>query len=172
MSSLLAQIKAGKRNVKVLDYPGVEGLQVALRVLSNQEIQDAILAAEQLFKERGLEITDSNRDAYSDERATQVLARALREPENPNKPFAASAKELRGLLEKEEKDLLLQEYYDFEQAVSPRINRMTEEEFEELWSSLKKSPELSSALNSCTLSGLITYLASRPANSQTGSGST
>jgi hypothetical protein len=169
--SQLAQIKAGKRNIKIIDYPGVEGQQVALRVLSNQEIQDAVFSAEQLFKEQGFDVSRTNQDAYDDERSTQILARALREAENPNKPFAASAKELRGLLEKEEKELLLQEYTDFEQACSPRINKMSEKEFEELWQSLKKSPQLSSVLNSSTLSGLITYLASRPANLPTDSGS-
>jgi hypothetical protein len=170
--SLLEKLKAGKRNVRELPFPGTEQT-VILQVLNSQDLQDAIFAAERRFKGAEMETSGTAYDAYQAERATQILFRALRDPEDPKKPLAATADEMRKLLQNEETELLLKEYLDFERECSPNILKMTDEDFEALWEDIKKNPLLSSSsLSSAALRGLITFLASRPAKSQTDSGST
>lgn len=170
--SLLAKLKSGKKNIKAINFPGTEK-PAALQVLSNQDFQDAVFAAELKFKSSDIAVTPSTLDAYEDERTTQVLFRALRDPDDPSKSFAGSVDELRKLVSKEEKEILVDEYNSFERESSPRFSQLSEEEFEKLWSDVKKSPQMfSSSLSSGTLRGLINYLACRHVSSQTDNGST
>ncbi len=170
--SLLEKIKAGKRHARVIKFPGSDE-DVALQVLSNHDIQEAVFAAENLFKRAGMEITGSTMDAYEDERTTQILFRALRDPADPKKPFASNVDELRKGLTKAEKEVLVREYYDHERECSPDFAHIPDEEFEEIWAELKKNPQtLSSVSSSTMLRGLLTYLASLPSNSPTDSGFT
>ncbi len=173
MGSLLERLKAGKRNVRIIDFPGAADARVALRVLSTQELQDAAIATEELFKARGVEIGVGVIDAYQGERSTQILFRALRDPDDPNKPFAATVDELRGQLMRGEMDALEAAYSDFQAECSPDMAEMSAADFEKIWDELKKSPRAHmSGLSSATLRGLITFLASRQQSSPTGSGST
>lgn len=170
--SLLEKLKAGTRNIRVLKFPGTDE-DVAVRVLSAQEIQDSVFAAETLFKKAEVDVSASTLDAYEDERTTQILWRALRDPENQKEPFAATVAELRKGLTRAEKSILADLYNEFEKECSPDFMAMTDTEFEELFETVKKNPEqLTSNLSSPMLRGLLRYLASRPSTLPTGSGST
>ena len=170
--SLLEKLKAGKNNVRNVRFPGSDG-EVAIQILSSQEVQDSIFAAETLFKKAGVEVSASTLDAYEDERTTQILWRALRDPDQPKEPFAATVGELRKDLTQAEKSILAELYNGFERECSPDFVTMTDGEFEELFEVVKKNPDpLTSDLNTGTLRGLLRYLASRPSKSPTASGST
>jgi len=169
--SLIEKLKAGTRNVKTIKFPGIED-DIVLQILSNADTQDAVFAAERRFKGEEMPISSSTLDAYEDERTTQILFRALRDPDNHKKPFSASADELRKLLTKEQKDYLAAEYTAFEDECSPRLDNMTDEKFDEIWEEVKKKPAVLNFLSSGTQKRLLLFLASRQLNSQTLSGST
>lgn len=169
--SLLEKLKAGKRNIKIVKFPRTDQ-NVAIQVLSNQEIQDSIFAAENIFKVKEQTVSSSTFDAYEDERTTQILFRALRDPEDAKIPFAATVDELRKNLDVE-KDSLIADYNALKQECSPQLDSMTDDDFEKLWEDIKKNPEIQlSFLNSGLQRRLLQYLASRPATSQKASGST
>lgn len=169
--SLIEKLKAGKRNVKIIKFPGTDQ-NVMLQVLSNAETQEAVFASERRFKAEDIVVDKTTLDAYQDERTTQILFRALRDPQDAKKAFAASADELRASLTKDEKDILVTELDAFQDECSPNIVKISDEEFDTLWESLKKSPEtVSSFLSSAMLKRLLLYLASRPATLPTDSGS-
>ena len=108
MSSLLEKLKAGKRNVRIIRFPGTEQ-KAALRALSNADLQEAAFATENHFKSKNIEITTTTIEAYEDENTTQILFRALRNPDDPDQPFAKSVDELRSLLTRDEKDYLAEQ---------------------------------------------------------------
>jgi len=169
--SRLARLKAGKRNTKVVAFPGSDD-QVALRPLTLAERQAAVFAAEGVFQSAGVKFDVATSDAYADEVSTQVLALALRDPDDPDKSFASSADELRRNLSLDEKTALIELYNEFEEDCSPRLGEVTDEEFKSLLSEVKKSPESLNFLNSSTLRRLALSLVSELATSQKGSGST
>jgi hypothetical protein len=170
--SLLEKLKGGTRNTKLIVFPGTEA-EAMLRILSNQEVQDSVFAAETLFDKADVAIRASTLDAYEDERTTQMLFRALRDPSDPKQPFAATVGELRSLLTKAEKDSLVRLYEECEREYSPDFTRMSDAEFEELWEQVKKNPSILSNVSGLgMLKGLLRYLASQPWISPTGSGST
>jgi hypothetical protein len=170
--SLIEKLKAGRRNIKTIKFPGTDD-DLILRVLSNAEIQEAVFAAERRFKAEDIPILDSTRDVYNDERTTQILFRALRNPKDAKKALFSSDDELRALLTRDEKEILSQEYEAFQSECAPHPETMSDEEFDNLWEALKKSPETAlNFLSSGTLKRLLLYLASRPATSPTDSGST
>lgn len=170
--SLIEKLKAGARNTKVIKFPGTEE-KIILKVLSNFEVQEAVFASERRFKTEDILVTKTCLDAYEDERTTQLLFRALRDPSDGKKSFASTADELRKLLTKEEKDVLVAEYEAFEKECAPQLADMTDKEFDELWEALKKNPKtVSNFLSSGVQKRLLLYLASRPATLPTDSGST
>lgn len=160
MSSLLEKLKGGKRNTRKIKFPGTDQ-DMVLRVLSNAEIQEALFATENRFKAKKIKISSTTVEAYEDENATQILFRALRDPQDPDRPFAENADELRKLLTRDEKDILVDAYNGLEKEVSPSVTKLSEKELEDLFEGLKKTPENGNNLSFSTLKRLIIYLASR-----------
>lgn len=160
MSSLLEKLKAGKRNVRIIKFPGTEQ-NAALRALSNADLQEAAFATENHFKSKNIEITTTTIEAFEDENTTQIMFRALRNPDDPDQPFAKSVDELRSLLTRDEKDILVEQYNEFEKEVSPSAENLTNAEMDDLFEQLKKKPETGKGLSSATLRKLIVFLASR-----------
>jgi hypothetical protein len=162
--SLIEKLKAGKKNTKVIKYPGTDE-DVCMQILSNEDLQAAAFATEHHFKQAGIEVNQVTMDSYDDERTTQILFRVLREPADPKKGIAATVDELRRHITQEEKEVLVREFSEFRQECSPDFRGMSNEEFETLWKDLKKNPETLLSFSSSTmLKGLLLYLASRPAN--------
>jgi hypothetical protein len=144
-----------------------------LQILSNADCQQAAFDTERTFRAEEIVYQQSTKDAYEDELTAQILFRALRDPGAPKEPLTKTVLELKQLLTREQKDALVLEYEAFEQECSPQLVKMTNQEFDELWEALKKSPESRlSFLNIGMQRRLLLYLASRPAISQTDSSST
>lgn len=160
MLSLLEKLKAGKHITQTIKWPGTD-IDVALRALSNADIQHAMFEAEAHFKKNEIELSLSTAELFEDEQTTQILARALRDPEDPSKPFAKDADELRRLITRDEKDILVDSYNAFIKEVSPSGKVLSESEIKDLFERLKKNPALGNNLNLITLRRLLTYLASR-----------
>src|SRR5687768_2006172 len=89
--SLLGQLRAGKKATKVVTWPNSE-LKVLLRPLSNTEAQECIAHAIRRFGELGIpHESQFYRVEFEDECCVQILARACRMPDAPEKPFARDA---------------------------------------------------------------------------------
>lgn len=162
MSDLLARLKAGRsalRHVKLGD------VEFALRILTEQDYLDAGVEALEAMKARGLDFGMASADLFEAEKATQLLMRALVDPQSGT-PVALSPKQLREALSSQDKTWLIERYIDHEKVYSPSERHMTEEQFAELLETVKKTPE-TARLNdssSATLRRLITSLVSPPAN--------
>lgn len=161
--SLLEKLKSGKRNIRIIKFPGTDQ-DVALRVLSNAEVQDALFATEDHFKQRKIEVSATTVEAYEDENTIQILARALRDPKDLKQPLAADVDQLREIITLEEKNDLVREYDAFEIEVSPSTETIEDDELDRIFDEVKKKPETGSELNTYTLRKLIIYLASRQSN--------
>lgn len=163
MTSRLAKIKGGTRNVTLKKYPGTDQA-VAIRVLTNAEIQAALFATVEHFKRAGIEVNAATVEAFDDEHTTQLLAVALRDPDDPGQPFATNAHQLRGLMTSDEKEILVDAYEAFKAEVSPSPDEMSEDELLRLCEELKKKPEIGNTLNICVLRRLLPYLAGPPSS--------
>ncbi len=174
--NLLDKLKAGKKNVRKLNFPGTdEG--VGLTVLTEAEVQQAIFAAERHFKDCGIEISSTTLGAYNAEVNIQLLALALVDPrkgDSPGRPYAPafrSADELRNNITREARDALVEEYNAFEDECSPSPLRMSVEAYETLFEDIKKNAGTPGRdLSFRTLKGLITFLANRELKSPKDSG--
>ena len=120
------KFKAGKRNTKTIKFPGTDQ-DIIITVLSEAELQDAALATEKLFKFSGIEINPRTLDIYESEKTTQILYRALRDPEDSG-PIASNIKEFRSLLTTDEKDILVEEYLSFKIECSLNIDTTSKKE--------------------------------------------
>ena len=173
MSSLLHRLKAGKRNAKTVKFPGTDH-DVMVRVLTSGEVQLAEFAAEKVFEQREVRLHEGTIEAYEKEKTLQMLHLALRDPKDPEKTFAASADELRGLIEDAERSVLVAQYQELQDECSPLLEELSEERFQEVLDEVKKSQggAASSISNTALLQRLVMSLASPPATSPTDSGST
>ena len=171
MSDLLQRLKLGTSNRKLISWPGTN-TQVMLRVLSQQEHQEAAFATERLFKNEKIEVNLITSSEYDNEMATQLLYRAMHDPEKPEEAICSIA-EFRRSLSKEEKKSLIDEYQAFEKECSPSPEGLTDDEFAAILESLKKKPETTiSGISSISLlKKLLLFTVSPPQNSQADNGS-
>lgn len=175
--SLLEKLKAGKKNVKVIDFPGMEPAEtIGISVLTEAETQAAAMETERLFKKAGLDFTAGISDAYQAEQNTQLLFHALVEPalsgDGSHRPYFKTVDEFRSLITRTIKDALTDEYNAWEQECGPNPLTLSDQELEAVFEDVKKNPQHGSGLSISTLRKLVTYLASRPAASPEASGST
>src|SRR5450759_4032023 len=108
---LIEKLKAGKRNIKTIKFPGTDDI-IGLAVLTEAETQEALFAAERLFKENQIEISATTISAYNSEANTQTLVRALVNPakkkeDGTYEQYFESIGEFRSLILRETKDLLI-----------------------------------------------------------------
>lgn len=172
--NLIEVLKAGKKHIKTLKFPGTE-FEVGLCVLTDGEVQDAVFSTEQRFKEKGIEITATTLATYNRELNTQMLFRALvdplkQRPDGTYEPIFKKVDELR-LATADQKNELIEEYNAFEAQCSPSPVKMTDDEFDALFEDIKKNPLTGNDLSLQTARRLILYLASRPQNLPKDSGS-
>jgi hypothetical protein len=137
--SVLDKIKGGKRDLRIVKFPGTDQ-DVALRVLSSEELQEVAFATEKLFADKNIKVTATTIGAYEDENTTQILFRALRDPIDPDQPFAKDVDELRRLLVAGEKDILVELYSAFEQETSSFEITVSEEEEDGPFEKSKQNP--------------------------------
>jgi len=88
--SLLATMRQGKRYHKSGTLPG-DGAPFLWQVLTRGEKQDCLAAALRRFEELGIPAELRSYHDLEDEVTVQVLCRAMRDPEDASRAFAASA---------------------------------------------------------------------------------
>lgn len=164
--SLIERIYAGKRNFRVILWPG-SSMRAKLRILGRGEIQEAQRAAHDHFKTLELSPDElHNMESYEDEKTIQILYRSLAsaEAEEEGKPIADSIDEFRILLSRRDQMALVHEYELLEDECAPDVDRMSETQLGSFIEVLKKNPEetLSSVRDIAFARRLLRSLASPP----------
>lgn len=161
MSDLLSRLKAGRSAIASVKIGEVE---FGLRVLTEQDYLEAGFATEAAMKAADMALSVSTADLFEDEKASQLLARALVDP-STNKRAAVSAKALREALTRGDRSYLAECYLEHEKQFSPSERSLSDKEFAGLIEEVKKNPETPrlNDLNFATLKRLITALVSPPA---------
>jgi hypothetical protein len=172
MSDLLATLKAGKLNCCEINFPGTDK-KVRLVVLSTQDTLDASLAADRLFAQEKIVPAFHNINTFENEKTTQMLFRALRDPETGD-PVTQNISEFRRMLTNEERNALIEEYNVLAERCNPSPIEMPADEFDALIENVKKNPlETIGNISSLqTLKRLSLFLAEGLANLQKDNGST
>jgi hypothetical protein len=173
---LIEKLKAGKRNIKEIKFPGTDET-IGIAVLTEAETQEALFATERLFKEKGIEVSATIVSAYNSEANTQTLFRALVNPAKKKEDgtfeqYFSSIDEFRSLIGREAKDILIEEYNSFEEEISPSPLKLSEKALERIFTEVKKNPMLGNALSLNTLRQLTMYLVNQVSILQKDNGST
>lgn len=150
----------------------VNGVELALRVLTEQDHQIAAMAADAMLIKHETELTMSTADAFEAEKALQLITLATLDPEKKTQAFK-DADEARSILIRADRDLISEKYLDHERTFSPSGRNLTEAEFEGLLEEVKKNPATPRliALSGDGLRKLIVSLADQLSISQKASGS-
>jgi hypothetical protein len=173
----------GKRYLRDVALPkspnGAEGM-VGVTILVPLEVQESEGAAlkhcRAMATQYGLTLDELLRYSptmLEDERITQVLSRALRQPGAVDAPWAGVGK-LRTLLTMEQQRALFAAYCEVQQEVSPFVDRLTAEELDGVIDVLGKGsapPELLAYSSGASLRALIGSLARRLRSGATASSS-
>lgn len=101
--------KPEKIEFRRIKFPGTDQ-DLILRSITRKEIREIIQATREHLRKKTSKINSIALDALEHEATIQTLFRAMRDPEDPGKPFAASADEVRNLLTVAEKDILTREH--------------------------------------------------------------
>jgi len=149
MTNILEQLKLGTANVRLIDFPGTTR-KVALRVLSIAERQEAVFSTERHFKAEKIETSMVTANEYDAEVATQMLFRALRDPEKLTDAICPTLIQFRQLISRDEREMLMDSYLAFEKEVSPTPETLSGDEFDRVVSELKKKQDIT-ILNSLSI---------------------
>lgn len=160
-ANLLSRIKLGTKNEKLVKWPGSEEL-VAMHVLSLQERQEAAFATERHFKSSSVEVNLATAPDYDEEKAIQLLWRALRDPKTQEQ-LCKPIDTFRALINREEKGALIDEYLTFERDCAPSPDNLTDDEFDRFIAEVKKTPDetLSGSYSTALLKKLCMSLVSQ-----------
>ena len=168
--SKLAAMRAGKRHLKPGALPGETAPSFVWRVLTRGEKQECTAAATKRFADIGVPPELRGYQDFEDETITQVLWRAMRDADKPERPFATDARELRDLLTADELDVLWTQYADFEEEVNPDEITASPELLAEIDRILKKKDETALiSFGSRSLANYLLAMGCRASNSRTGS---
>lgn len=145
--SKLAQLRKGHRATEPDELPadpdrGVEALPFVWVILGGTEAQEAMAAAVKRLDEIDVPREMLGAKPLEDELGWQVLARAMRDPEDLSQPIAADVDELRDLLNDDERDILMTRYADFQERKYPAPHDLSLAELKAMEEAAKKkSPE-------------------------------
>ena len=133
-ADLLKRLRAGREALAPVE---VAGVSLGLRLLNEQDYQDAGLAVESTMRAAGVELNMASAELFEREKSSQLLARSLVEPAS-GKPVASTAQELRQALSREDVEWLATRYLDHEKRHSPK--ELDDEAFAALLEEVKKMP--------------------------------
>lgn len=140
MSDILARLKAGTSNRRATTWPGTD-VAIELRPLSEQDYLDAGMAVDNIYAKSAIQIGMHNIQDYEAEKTTQLLMRAVCDPET-HKPLTTDIGGFRRLLVGQGvKEQLVAELEEHTRQCSPRIAEMPADELEALMLRLKKTPD-------------------------------
>jgi len=142
--SRLRAMRAGKRYTRPGQIPANEALGAAAvdflwRVVTENERAEAVQAAHEYLEQRRIPVVVPGQSYLEDETSWQILWRAMRDPERPEKPLARDVDELREFLSFEERDMLITGYMDLEEFVNPDLHGLSSDERDALVAALKKN---------------------------------
>lgn len=129
----LQKLKQGKKNSKLINFPGTEE-KVALVILPSNDITDASIKAEDYIKEKNMVDEDDKSIVHQ----AQIIYKALRDKDDLKKQIADSFEEFFSTLDNNEVQYFMVEYSLLTSEVSPFLNAVNEETFEELKKTLEK----------------------------------
>jgi hypothetical protein len=129
----LQRLKQGKKNSKLVNFPGTEE-KVALVILTSNEITDASIKAEDYIKEKNI----LDEDDKGIVQQAQIIYRALRDKDDTKKQLADSFEEFFSTLDNTEVQYFMVEYSMLTNEHSPFLNAVNEETFEQLKKTLEK----------------------------------
>jgi hypothetical protein len=171
MDNLLSLLKKGVNARTVTKWPGTD-YAIELRVLSDQDKQEAAMAVATLYQNAGIKVGLENVDDYEAERTVQILMRAVLDPAT-HQPLTNDITEFRRLLTSDVAAQLLAEQAEWQRKCSPSPYEMKPEEFDALLLAVKKNAEttLGSVTSIATLKRLVKSLAALPPSLPMASGS-
>lgn len=132
--SLLARLKAGFKNTKIINWPGTEE-EIKIRLPDEQILLEASAATDKIFE--GRHVSTENIDDYESEKLTQQLYRVIEDPGTGKS--VGTITDFRRLLTPETKSILTQEFSQFADECNPDPVQMSDEEFDVLLESVKKN---------------------------------
>ena len=167
-----AGLLSGRRKIGRFPFPGIEGRECGVRMLSDREVDDARADAatylDARWKKAGFDVERSVRfdpESLEREHMRQVILRAIVEPDSdPAKPtqLFPSVEVVRDL-DSTQIQAFWEIYLDWHDAVDPRTT-YTDGEIEELAEALKKEPNepvLLAHMQPATLRSLLRSMAKR-----------
>jgi uncharacterized alpha-E superfamily protein len=160
MSDLLSKLKAGRAATKTFPLGEV---RLGLRLLVESDYQQAGWAANDMLAEHEAELSPANADLFESEKATQLILRFVVDPATGKSVFP-TADEVRDTLSREERNAIVDAYYDFEREHSPSERTMSEADFARLLEDVKKKPDphVLKDLSGALLKRLVLSLVSPP----------
>jgi inorganic pyrophosphatase len=147
----LQRLKQGKKNSKLVNFPGTEE-KVALVILSSNEITDATIKAEDYIKEKNI----MDEDDKGIVQQAHIIYKSLRDKDDTKKQLADSFDEFFNTLDNTEIQYFMVEYSMLTNENSPFLNAVNEETFEQLKKTLEKMQW--SDLNGPSLIALRSFL--------------
>ena len=139
-SAIIDQIKNAHEATKDIEWPGIPDLKVRMRLLTVSEARKAKVDNQQEFKRDGIEIGMQNLADYREQEAVHGMWRAFSDPET-GKPIFRNAEHMRTLCTNDELKALCDAYNAFSDENDPNLEKLTDEEFEQLKETLKKKPD-------------------------------
>lgn len=131
--SFLQKIKQGKKNHKIVDFPGTEH-KVALVILPSNELTSCKLESDKYIEENNIKD-----EAYQDVILQQsILYRALRDPDNLDNKIADTLADFKSTIDNSELAYFMVQYNMLTQEHSPFLAQVSEEQFEALKKTLEK----------------------------------
>lgn len=165
--ALIERLRAGTENRRVMQWPGSDSpdARFVMEPVLCDALQDSYAATWERFRELKIEMNVYNSDEFFAELAVQVLARAIRDPDDPSKPLFGTADSLRASLKPSERDALSSMYQSFVAEVDPSPDQMPDELFSQIEDYVKKKDVVRlSAISSPMLATYIIGTASQSAN--------
>lgn len=160
MSDILAKLKAGRDFTKTVP---VGDVSLGLRILTEQDHQEAGWAANELLDKHEAELNAANADLFESEKATQLIQRFVVDPDT-GKPVFPNAAAVRETLSRDQRNTIADRYFDFEKEHSPSERTLSDAEFTALLEDVKKKPDMQrlNDLSGALLKRLVLSLAVPP----------
>lgn len=167
----LQAIMRGRKHFEEFEFPGFSEIRIAIRVLSQRDIQDIARTTDVIVGRIKKENDEDLRNSvvYSKEIERQILSKAvvqlpMQDPETGEyvfRRFFNSADEV-GQLDQSIINDLFEKYNVVQEKYSPQTRIQTEEDFENLIEQIKKKSVIGLSLSTYALQMLVDFLVKNP----------
>jgi hypothetical protein len=140
-------------------WPGCNNVTIKMRIATEEDIHEAGVAADKLYKSADIPITMSNVEQYVAEINTQILYRVLSSAVDGSQ-IAPNITEFRTVLTCGAKDVLLERFEDLQAQFTPAVE-VDQGKIVDTWAQAKKAPSVLQNIKSLAFSkALLEYVAS------------